>query len=103
MGSDSNRTPDRPGGGEQQHSHALLVLPSRTLHREPVHNIASLKTLVVKFSSLYLLPTTLQSWFLSNQINWLTLEVPCTRLDLGKTAFFIDAPSKWNDLQQTLR
>ena len=35
--------------------------------------------------------------------NWLTLRVPNARSDLGKTAFFIDGPSTWNALQQTLK
>ena len=35
--------------------------------------------------------------------DWLTLNVPFARTDLGGTAFFIDAPKTWNSLQQTFR
>ena len=34
---------------------------------------------------------------------WLSLHVPRARLELGKTAFFIEAPNTWNTLNQTLK
>ncbi len=35
--------------------------------------------------------------------DWLALQVPCARFDLGKTAFSISAADSWNLLQHDLK
>ena len=34
---------------------------------------------------------------------WLALDIPSVRSELGKSAFCFDAPTSWNTLQQTLK
>ena len=35
--------------------------------------------------------------------DWLVLKTPLVYSELGKSAFHYDAPSSWNDLQQSLK
>ena len=40
---------------------------------------------------------------LTRSSDWLMLKVPRAQSELGKTAFSVNAPTSWNNLQQTLR
>ncbi|KAJ8245109.1 hypothetical protein GJAV_G00275360 [Gymnothorax javanicus] len=63
-----------------------------------------LKALLGKLlPNISMLLTQYENPYPTRSNDWLMLEVPCARTELGKTAFQFSAPYSWNLLQSTLK